>query len=96
MGISPKMKERLLMTKAQYLAWLENRGETGTWKYADCIAADQLIKQEALKAFEKYLENIPTPLAVLLRTVVNSHFGSVEVDHTLMELNCYPSWMERK
>lgn len=87
--------QRRMMSKEEYLQWLQTRGEAGTWDLGDCHAADRLIKHEAVEAFKKHLKGLPKPIADLALCMVEAHFGSVEVDSALIGLNCYPEWMER-
>lgn len=87
-------------TKEQYLDWLRDRGKVGTWKHADCCAADEHIRHWALKNFNKYLQthkdaNIKPILWKFVQDMVRVHFGSANVHVLLIRLECYPDWMEK-
>lgn len=81
-----------MWTKEQYINWKQTRGEAGTWKYEDCANADELIEQEALKAFEAFLPK-SGPITDFFRVCVKAHMGSIECDQMLTKLHCYPDWM---
>lgn len=87
------------MTKQQYLKWLKTRpADPAEWDHKDCAEADALIRRETLRTFEAKVRHLPIP-AVLKEWLVCStgaHFGSVEVDDVLTNLDCYPKWMERR
>lgn len=91
------VEQESVWTKEQYLDWLQRRGESGTWALADCSAADRHIKVETLKNFDEKLKawSIPQSAKDWIKLSVDAHFGSVEVDDMLTQLNCYPTWMER-
>lgn len=84
------------MNKKEYLQWLKDRPkDPADWNLADAIAADELIKQTALKNFKQRLKVVPIPFRAYLYDCVKNHMGYGEVDSLLMELDCYPSWIEK-
>lgn len=83
------------MIKAEYVKWIKERGEPGTWGMAKCRAADQLIKQETLRNLAAVLRarSVLKLEADFIDLMVRCHFGSGEVDEFLMQLKAYPDWM---
>lgn len=80
------------MTKDEYLAWKASRGEPGTWNLDKCRAADELVEKTALANLEQSLAHIPYRTREFVLLMARCHYGSVEVDAYLTELNCYPEW----
>ena len=80
------------MTKAEYLEFL--KVPVGQRDLGKCHEADALIKRLAIEEFKKHLVGIPEPIARLARDMVHYHYGSIEVDDVLMELKCYPEWID--
>lgn len=83
------------MTKEEYIAWKQTRGEASTWDRNKCRAADELIKETTLANFREILRgrHIDPSLKKLLKTMVGAHFGSIEVDEAMIALKCYPDWL---
>ncbi len=84
-------------TKEQYLDWVKRRGDARDWKYYECVAADRCIKQHTLANFRTKLNvlNIPEVLKWYLFDMVYNQFGTTEVDSLMIQLDCYPYWMDR-
>jgi hypothetical protein len=89
------MKTSRIMTKDEYINWMQTRGEVGNWDIADCRAADKCIEQFALNAAEAWLSaNIKQPLVRdYMMLHLSTSFGSVETDAFLQSINAYPNWM---
>lgn len=84
------------MAKEEYINWKATRGEAGTWNNSECVAADNLIRDTALRNLALYLDTSrvePIALRQWIKMIARATFGSVETDEMLQKLNCYPDWM---
>ena len=82
------------MTKNEYIVWTETRSlNPAEWDRKACIEADLLIKQEALKELARQMASYPNSIKNYVNLMARCHYGSVETDQFLLELNCYPDWM---
>lgn len=85
---------RLLWTKAEYLAWLARRStQPHEWDRDDCINADNHIEHATLLELEHKLRGTKEELRVFVVGMARAHFGSAEVDELMVALGCYPSYM---
>jgi hypothetical protein len=82
------------MSKKQYLELLKKPFDQ--WTLAECHEADRLIKQTALAEFDKKVQPFQMePIAKqFLLDMARCHFGCVEVDQMLTQLDCYPEWLQ--
>jgi hypothetical protein len=90
------MTKMTKMTPEEYKTWKATRGDNASkWDMRDCIKADALIKQVTLDNYAKWVGGLKLgPDATeYLNSTMRLHFGSVEADAALMELNLYPEWM---
>ncbi len=69
------------------------------YSHAELRACDEWLKAYALKQLANTLQR--KPLAPMAKTIIEyillmarCHFGSVETDRFLTELNCYPKWTD--
>lgn len=82
------------MNKHEYLEWVASRGPVGTWTHAKCQAADELIKNEAMRGCRLYLHKIgDAAVRNYVTMMVRSTYGSAETDQFLMEIKAYPEWL---
>lgn len=82
------------MDKEEYIQWKATRGDNAAeWNRETCYKADQLIQRTALENFNRYTRQFDKPVQEYLNSMVRVHFGSIETDHLLIALKCYPDWM---
>lgn len=79
------------MTPQEYKAL--KRRPIEEWTMAECIAADDLVKQVTLETLRIKLRQYPAEVASFIQLMVRAHFGSAEVDEFLNDLQCFPDWI---
>jgi hypothetical protein len=62
--------------------------------YEQAAACDKFVRTLALHQFKNKVEAMRAPVVLkdFIIDVVKLYYGSVEVDHLLVELKCYPEW----
>lgn len=87
------------MNKEQYLKWIKARNPNpAKWVHKACVEADNLIRDTTLSNFERYLKVSriePQSLREFIYNMACAHFGSIDVDSLMIELEMYPDWMEK-
>lgn len=94
-GAEPEGAIAMTMTdvraKALHLRFQRNHQDL---TMRQCRQLDEYIRTFALERLKHKLP--PKPFAGFVMLMARCHFGSVEVDALLTELDCYPKWLGAK
>lgn len=63
------------------------------YSHKELQLADAWVKEYAIKALEAQVSDMPKALRDYILLMVRVNYGSMETDHFLSEMNCYPSWV---
>ena len=61
-----------------------------------CVACDRWIEDFAMRKLRLRLRKLPNPIKNYVQLMARCHFGSLETDDFLTELECYPDWLGAK
>jgi len=83
------------MTIEEYIKWKATHKDDVSKTLEECCAADTLIRQEALKAWEAYSARhiLVEAERKFVNTCVRTHYGSADVDEMFKALGIWPEWM---
>jgi hypothetical protein len=75
---------------------IANAKDLSPYSPQECREAEMWVRQFALEQFRAKTRKLPKPYKAYIRLMVRYHFGSMQTNDLLTELDCFPEWMPRR